>query len=303
MSAPLLSPPPSSPRVQPAPSRAPLKAGELLIPGYRVCEHLNRGNVLDVYSVMSAERDCMCIAKLLRPERWRDGTARQQLITEGRLLTRLTHPHLVRGYELAEKARPGGPVLVLETLTGATLSRLIEEDFPQGLDTPDVALLGRQLCSVLHYLHTRNVLHLDLKPSNIICEAGQIRLFDLSLAQSPGECPAGRGTAEYMAPEQVAGESVGFAADVWGLGGVLFRAITGRRPFPRTTLPRRAGEGVNQEPLRRADLHAGMRGLVAGCLRQKPHDRPRLGDVRNILENIIEDTKNDSYKDMGSSSL
>ncbi|WP_114905792.1 protein kinase domain-containing protein [Ornithinimicrobium murale] len=74
--------------------------------------------------------------------------------------------------------------------------------------------------------------HLDLKPSNIVAQAGKATLLDLSLAQAPGPCPAGMGTTEYMAPEQVAGDRVDTPTDVWGLAGVLYRAATGRRPFP-----------------------------------------------------------------------
>ena len=125
------------------------------------------------------------------------------------MLIELTHPHLVRGYELLEVGRTpvsiepsstAGPVHVMETLTGATLSSLIETEHPDGMDPDDVAMLGLRLCSMLHYLHGRGVLHLDLKPSNIVFKAGTAVLLDLSLAQPPGRCAAGIGMHEHMAP-------------------------------------------------------------------------------------------------------
>jgi serine/threonine protein kinase len=115
----------------------------------------------------------------------------------------------VRGYELLEVGRTpvsiepastAGQVLVVETLTGATLSSLIETEHPDGMDPGDVAMLGLHLCSILHYLHGRGVLRLDLKPSNIVCEAGTAVVLDLSLAPPPGRCAAGIGMHEHMAP-------------------------------------------------------------------------------------------------------
>lgn len=251
----------------------PRRPGDLLVPGYVVDAHLSRGNLLDVYAVWSSERDCLCIAKVLRPDKLGDRPARESLEAEGQLLTTLTHPHLVRGYALLDDA-VNGPIVVMETLTGATLSRLIESDFPAGMDTGDVAMLGRQLCSVLHYLHAHDRLHLDLKPSNIVCSGGKAILLDLSLARPPGPCPGGSGTAEYMAPEQIAGGTASAATDVWGLGGVLFRALTGRRPFPRTTAERQPDHQADFSALDHVDPH--LRSVVRGCLSAEPDDRPAL---------------------------
>ncbi len=74
----------------------PLARGSAIAPGYEVIEHLSRGRTLDVYDVWSDERACRCIAKTLRADRSEDRWARRRLETEGRLLRRLTHPHIVR---------------------------------------------------------------------------------------------------------------------------------------------------------------------------------------------------------------
>ncbi len=253
------------------------------VPGHELLDHLSRGHDLDVWAAWSEERDCSCIVKMVRPDRVANDHSRERLMFEGRALSSLSHPHLVRGYELIERGDAVGPVLVLETLTGATLSAAIESDFPKGMHPEDVAQLGLQLCSVLHYLHGYEVLHLDLKPSNIVvCESGKAVLLDLSLAQAPGSCDPGMGTAEYMAPEQVVGSVVSTATDVWGLGGVLYRAMTGRRPFPRTDLARTLDDQVDLASLRR---HAPVvRQLVTGCFEQRQEDRPNLPDVRRALQ-------------------
>jgi eukaryotic-like serine/threonine-protein kinase len=197
-----------------------------LFPGYAVVEHLSRARAFDVFDVWSEERACRCIAKTLRPDRARDREARRALEREGRLLCKLTHPHVVRGYELVTSPRT---VVVMETLSGETLSHLIEAGDP--LSPSELAHLGLQLCSGVGYLHRNGVLHLDLKPSNVVAEAGRAKIIDLGVARRPGRAPGGVGTWCYMAPEQVRGGELGPAADVWGIGAVLWEAAAGRAAF------------------------------------------------------------------------
>jgi serine/threonine protein kinase len=129
-----------------------------LAPGYRVVEHIARGRPLDVYDAWSETRRTRCVVKRLRPDCAGDAGARRRLLAEGRLLRRLSHPHLVRAYEVLERPEP---TVVLEPLPGDTLDRLIHEG-PRRLTAAGVAGLGRQLASALAYLHGEGVLHLDL---------------------------------------------------------------------------------------------------------------------------------------------
>jgi serine/threonine protein kinase len=265
-----------------------LHPGAQLAPGYVVQSHLNRGEVLDVYAVRSLDRASTCIAKTLRPSRLHDQAERDQLSREGRMLTSYTHPHLVRGYELID--HDGQPILIMETLTGATLSRLIIQ---QGvLDIDDVTILGTQLTALLHYLHRSGIVHLDLKPSNIVVDAGVARVIDLNLARPIGTAGITAGTYEYKAPEQITGDPVREATDIWGLGGILYRAITGHRPFPRDTTTR--------TPTGRPDLtdlgtHANrLAPTIAACFEIDPGNRPTLTQIRADLA-AISDTA--TYED------
>ena len=178
--------------------------------GYELIEHLHRGHAYDVYDAWSEQRGCRVVIRILRPDR-RDPRA---LLREGRLLRQLAHPHIVRAYET--RLRP--PMVVLETLGGATLAALLE-DGP--LEPADALQLGLQLSSAVRYLHGRGWLHLDLKPSNLIADGGRLKLIDLSIAQRPGRIRAGTGSPDFMAPEQERGGRVGPPADVWGIGAVL----------------------------------------------------------------------------------
>jgi serine/threonine protein kinase len=192
-----------------------------------VIEHLARSNVLDVYDAWSHERGCRVAIKTLRPDRRRDERSRRALLREGRLLARLTHPHVVRLYETLRESRPA---LVLETLGGETVAHLVETR-DRRLSAAELSVLGVHLCSALGYLHDRGILHLDVKPSNVVADGGRAKLIDLSVARRPGRCPPELGTWCYMAPEQVRGGDVGPPADVWGVGGLLFEAATGDCAF------------------------------------------------------------------------
>ena len=119
---------------------------------------------------------------------------------------------------------------MLETLTGETLSHLIHR-LRRRPAADDLALLGLHLCSAMHYLHGQGLLHLDVKPSNIVVDCRRAKVLDLSIARAPGPAPAGIGTFCYLAPEQARGGTLSPAADVWGIGITMYEAATGDVPF------------------------------------------------------------------------
>jgi serine/threonine protein kinase len=263
----------------------PLAEGERLARGYRVLRHLARGKALDVYDVWSDERYALCVAKAIRPDRLDDAGTRRRLRREGRLLLRLTHPHIVRAYELVERPHP---VLALEALTGATLGYVLDTR-SRRLPALDVAYLGLQLCSAVRYLHTFGVLHLDLKPANVITEAGIAKLIDLSVARPPGPARPGIGTRQYQSPEQARGGVLGPPADVWGIGAVLYAAGTGRRPFyglddktrsPQLDTPVEPVGTYRRLPRRLAQT-------IDACLDPQPGDRPEVAEVSERLEELV----------------
>lgn len=297
------------------PAPPPAVPGTELAAGYRVIGHMNRGKRLDVYDAWSEERSSRCVLKTLRPDRAAEPRARRALLQEGRLLLRFTHPHLVRAYELTGAMDDGRPVLVLETLGGETLSYLIRRlnEADRRLPLVDTALLGLQLSSALAYLHRHGWLHLDMKPSNIVAEAGRARLIDLSIARRPGRVRAGSGTMEYLSPEQARGGMITTAADVWGLGAVLFTALAGEPPYGRDFVPTATGEDTGEDPdetastdatwtdtsdtfvypqldrdpdpvRRRRRVPAALGGLVDACLHREPEGRPSLAEVTQRLE-------------------
>ena len=289
----------------------PLPVGGVLAPGYTILGHLHQSNNYDVYDVFSEERACRCIAKTPRQDLLESEDVASRLLREGDLLRDLTHPHVARLYEIV-----GGPppALVLETLTGETLAHLIDTGYRR-LPVKEVAHLGLHLCSAMHYLHGRGILHLDLKPSNIVSERGMAKILDLSIAQPPGPARKGAGTTQYMAPEQIRGDLAGPATDVWGIGAVLFEAATAEPPFNAEyeetgseedsdltdetgTDDRASTSGTNTEDdpetyeqlTRRAGpvgahrrVPAAFGEIVARCLDPAPDMRPTVADLMNSL--------------------
>ena len=263
----------------------PLEPGEEILPGYTVVEHLHRSGSYDVYDVYSYERASRCICKVPSPHR-DEPEVRRRLVEEGELLGRLTHPHIVRLYEIHEEPQPS---LILETLTGETLAYLIDES-PNPIPIKDVLQLGIHLCSAVHYLHGRGILHLDLKPSNIVAENRLAKVLDLSIARPPGPGEKGKGTSQYMAPEQARGEAFTAATDVWGIGAVLYEALTGEIPFEDST-----DADYQYEQLgRRAEPISSFRNVpkdlietVERCMEPDPNKRPTVEELARTLQELV----------------
>ena len=281
----------------------PLPVGAVLAPGYTIVGHLHQSNNYDVYDVFSEERACRCIAKAGRRDLLDKEEPRNALLREGDLLKDLTHPHIARLYETI---RGPDPVLILETLTGETLAHLVDTNLRR-LPLEQVAHLGLHLCSAIHYLHERGILHLDLKPSNIVSERGLAKILDLSIAQPPGQTRKGAGTLQYMAPEQIRGGRVNAATDVWGIGAVLFETATAEPPFNAEEGETYTGEDASSsgtwtgaeiedydQLTRRADpvrthrrVPKTFNDLIARCLDPDPTKRPSLTDLTSTLNSLV----------------
>lgn len=268
---------------------APSLAERLDAAGYELLALLHRSNGFDVYDAWSHERRSRVVIKTPRPDRSDDQVLLRRLEREGRLLYGFTHPHIVRGYELLPAPFPA---VVTETLSGETLSHLLDE---RRLTAAETSVLGLQLCSALAYLHESGYLHLDLKPSNIVVDAGRAIVIDLSVARPPGEAPPGLGTWCYLAPEQVHGAKLDAAADAWGIGVVLFEAVTGEPAFggdvdddDQPELADYPQLEVRAAPVRtlRPRLPAALADAIDASLDPDPFRRPTLDELAAHLETV-----------------
>ena len=264
--------------------------GDLLTPDLTVTRLLGGGEPYAAYLAFDEVPSGPVVVKIARPGRVDDPSTLRGLEREVDTLTAVNHPVVVRGL----RAALGGdrPHVVLEALDGPRLSSLLRRHGP--LQEQQYLPLAIEMASALHYLRRVGVVHLDVKPANIIMGA-PARLIDLSVARPVGE--AARlthpvGTDAYMAPEQCDPERAGgpgFAADVFGLGVTLYEAITGLRPFDD---PRPQAASVTARFPQLDDVPYAMGGrvpadvakVVEACLAPHPADRPLPHEVAEALE-------------------
>jgi serine/threonine protein kinase len=256
-----------------------------LAPGQRPSPHLTVLGALDVggrdpvYIVWHHDAWCaMCLKLFQRPAqaRW-----------EARALAGLAHPGIVRLLE------DGSPRYILtEFLEGPSLKRLLRSRRPSRLAIADALRVAIHLGAALAHLHGRGLVHLDLKPRNVIVTRRRPVLVDLGSARRLDGRPLGRpqGTDVYMAPEQARGEAPAPACDVWGLGMTLFESLTGRRPFPDGDQARPFPQlALAPIPLRalRPKAPQALADLLAACLAPAPQHRPPLATLLPALNQLI----------------
>jgi serine/threonine protein kinase len=258
--------------------------GSQLAPGYTVLGLGSRGSLFEVYEVWSAERHCRCAAKVVRSDRLHEQKGRRRLLREGRLLLGLSHPNIVRAYELRDRPHP---VLIMEALPGMTVEYWLGE---QGrLTTSNLVHLANHVTSAVAYLHVKGTLHLDLKPGNLLASGGLVRVIDFSLARRPGRGHRGVGTHIYLSPEQALGRTIDEATDVWGIGVVLWEAAAGYPPFGHPA------DGRSYEQLeRRADPIREVRRLprrlgdcIDACLDPESRDRPSVRELAELIDSFV----------------
>jgi serine/threonine protein kinase len=201
------------------------RTGELTVIG-----HLARGRVTELYQVWSNEHWCALTGKMLAPEHLEDGGPPAGFRREEKVLRRLRHPNVVRYY--GSGVADGRPYILLEYFAGPTLFDMLESLPRRRLHVPDAIRAVMHVGAAVHYLHRQGFLYRDIKPGNVLLREGIPILVDFDVVRKiDSRRPADRlGTAPYMAPEQVRREPLTPAADVYGLGALLYELLTGHWP-------------------------------------------------------------------------
>ncbi|HET7689679.1 MAG TPA: serine/threonine-protein kinase [Nocardioidaceae bacterium] len=223
------------------------------------------------------------VVKLVRPAQVADRSTLRGLRREVEMLERVRHPAVVRMLRAVTDGER--PHLVLEQLDGPRLSSLIRRYGP--LEEQQYLPLAIEVASALHYLHGQGIVHLDVKPSNIIMGA-PARLIDLSVARTVEQATdLGYvvGTDRYLAPEQAEGRPVP-ASDVWGLGATLFEAVAGYRAFDDSDEPhpQLTAEAFDLP----ARVQPDLAKVIQACLDPDPAARPAPAEVADLLGPLLE---------------
>jgi serine/threonine-protein kinase len=211
---------------------APGRFTEHVFGSWKLGNVIGRGSMGEVYEAVNPAGDEAAV-KLIRRELLSDPKQLERFFRETRIASAIQSPHVVKVIEAAPST-DALPYLVMEKLAGHTLSELLRKG-PIGKD--ELAALVAQICRVLDLAREAGIVHRDIKPQNLFrCTDGTWKLLDFGIAQQgdgSGTLTRGGviGTPVYMAPEQAKGEPVDHRADVYALGAVLYRCVTGRAPF------------------------------------------------------------------------
>jgi eukaryotic-like serine/threonine-protein kinase len=201
-------------------------------------------------------------------------------------LAALSHPGLVTVYDVGDDH--GRAYFVMQLIEGDTLAQRIRRGpLPLG----DVIALGAALADALAYVHRRGVVHRDVKPGNVLLDAdGRAHLSDFGIAAVRDAAPvtaAGMviGTASYLSPEQVRGESVSPAVDIYALGLVLIECLTGRREYPGNALEAAVAR-LHRRPMVPVGLPDSLRMLLVAMTADEPDARPDADEVLAAMRTI-----------------
>jgi eukaryotic-like serine/threonine-protein kinase len=270
-------------------------AGSLVAGRYRLERELGSGGMASVHLARDEELERQVAIKLLAVALSADPAFRERFLREAKLAARLSHPNVVSVFDTGE--HEGRPFIVMEWVDGETVADLLHR---QGaLPVGEALAIARQAAAGLAHAHAAGLVHRDVKPHNLLLTGdGAVKIADFGIARAAeltGLTEAGTvlGTAAYLAPEQFAGEVVNEAADVYGLGAVVYQMLAGRPPRRVESLDDlariRADEPIT--PLRelRPEVPTAIDAAVMRALAVRPADRQadaaRLG--RELTDDFV----------------
>ena len=217
---------------------------------YELLRPLGAGGMGEVFLARDHALDRLVAIKRVNAD---NAAAARSVLHEARIVAALDHPNIATVYDVVEHR--GQPHVVMEYVEGPTLqARLNGGPVSEG----EVVNYGRQISDALAYAHARNVVHCDIKPSNVMLTAADVpKVLDFGIARRDTPSGAGvtttasiRGTPAYMAPEVMSGTAQSYQSDVFSLGVLLYELAVGRRPFEhreKSAIPPQAIEALSSK--------------------------------------------------------
>jgi serine/threonine-protein kinase len=229
--------------------------------------------------------------KVLRPSAGQDSILRKRFLREARLAARLSHPNIVRIYDVGET--DDGLFIVMEYVPGRTLADVGK------LSADGAVRLALQACAGLQHAHDAGLVHRDVKPANLLVGHDDVlKIADFGIARAAEatrltELGTVLGTAAYLSPEQAAGEEVTAATDLYSLGAVLYELLTGRIPLEFGSLAEVAAKQRQGliAPVRDVEpsVPERLEAAVMHCLARDPRFRPQsAGELSRELEASVD---------------
>jgi eukaryotic-like serine/threonine-protein kinase len=271
---------------------APIDPGHVVAGRYHLISALGNGGMGtvwlaedDILSRRVAVKEVSPPAEMTERER---EMLRERTLREARTAARLSHPNVVTIYDVVED--DGRPWIVMELIPSRSLRDLVEADGP--LTVQQAAGVGLQILAALRAAHALGIMHRDVKPGNVLVDAGgRAVLADFGIARtqdSPALTTSGVlvGSPSYIAPERARGEPGGPESDLWSLGATLYAVVEGRPAYDRAGALAVLMAVVNEDPdppIRAAALWPVIRGL----LDHVPSRRPGPDEAERMLRGIV----------------
>jgi len=262
------------------------RAQDLVLGSYVLLEQLGQGGMGQVFKARHLRLDRIDAVKVIRKEYLDRPNALERFQREARAAARLAHPNVVTVYDAGEVH--GVHFLAMEYAAGTDLARLVKQGGP--LPIAQACDYIRQAALGLQHVHERQLIHRDVKPSNLLLTTdGTVKLLDLGLARlgtlgtdatSPSLTDTGTvlGTADFISPEQARdARDVDIRADIYSLGCTLYYLLTGQIPFPGETLTAKllAHQLEESPPVEslRPDVPPALAALVRRLMAKQPAER------------------------------
>lgn len=254
-----------------------------LIGRYELIEYLG-GGMAQVYRARDTMLPRTVAVKILSEEGNRDSEVRSRFLVEAQMSSTIVHDNIVRFYDYGE--HEGRPFIVMEFLTGQSLKNAITE--AKTGDLVNQISTALQVAHALEYIHAQQMIHRDIKPDNVCIDpGGRARLIDFGIAKFLGESRTRTGMAmgspQYMAPEQVTGQPLTPATDVYAFGLLCYELFSGTKAITRDTIESVFYAILNQpldmEPLIKKNVPAGLQELIRRCTAKNPADRIQNFDL------------------------
>ena len=269
--------------------------------GYRIEQRLGRGGMGILYLALEPGLERRVALKLIAPEAAADEVFARRFAEESRIAASIEHPNVVPIYAAGEE--DGVPWIAMRYVAGSDLGRRLAREGK--LDPAEAVALIAQVGNGLDAIHAAGLVHRDVKPANVLLSgepgADHAYITDFGVARNvateSGLTQTGRfvGTLDYVAPEQISGAAIDARVDVYALGCLLFKLLTGEVPFPREGEAARLYAHLNDPPpapsLYVPALPMPLDDVVIRAMSKAPKDRyPSAGDLGRAAQAALSGT-------------